>query len=143
MRPLGGVVFGYLGDKVTVGMGDGGWGACLKKEEGKLLETQTPPLPPTHRQVVGRERALELSIIVMAFPTVILGCLPGYDSIGVLAPVLLTLIRMVRMGGGNQRHCDPHVRSSPSPLPTPHTGAGSSRGWPTRGQSGHSSGALS
>jgi len=61
MRPLGGMVFGYLGDKV-----------------------------------VGREKALEFSIIVMAFPTVMLGCLPGYNTIGVFAPILLTLIRMVQ-----------------------------------------------
>ena len=45
MRPLGGMLFGYLGDKV-----------------------------------VGRRKALELSIIVMSVPTVLLGCLPSYGT---------------------------------------------------------------
>ena len=47
MRPLGGMVFGYLGDKV-----------------------------------VGREKALEFSIIVMAFPTVSLSPSLGLSWVG-------------------------------------------------------------
>lgn len=61
MRPLGGVLFGYLGDKL-----------------------------------VGRKRALELSVMMMAFPTLALGCLPPYSMIGIAAPILLTLVRLVQ-----------------------------------------------
>ena len=60
MRPLGGLVFGYIGD-------------CL-----------------------GRKPALELSVLLMAAPTTLLGLLPAYGSIGLAAPVLLTLIRLLQ-----------------------------------------------
>jgi MHS family proline/betaine transporter-like MFS transporter len=40
----------------------------------------------------SRKNALLLSIFIMAIPTVLIGCLPGYDSIGILAPVLLSLL---------------------------------------------------
>lgn len=60
MRPLGGVVFGWLGD------------------------------------TIGRGRTMLISVAMMAMPTVALGLLPDYHSIGTAAPVLLVLIRLVQ-----------------------------------------------
>lgn len=40
----------------------------------------------------SRKNALLLSIFIMAIPTVLIGCLPTYESIGVLAPILLSLL---------------------------------------------------
>lgn len=45
---------------------------------------------------MGRKAALMLSVISMAAPTFLLGCLPTYETIGILAPILLTVIRMVQ-----------------------------------------------
>jgi MFS family permease len=45
---------------------------------------------------VGRKRMFTLSVFLMAVPTLIIGVLPTYESIGVLAPVLLTLLRIVQ-----------------------------------------------
>ncbi len=56
MRPLGGIIFGHIGDKY------------------------------------GRKKALQLSIGMMAVPTVLVGCLPVHDQIGVWAPLLLILL---------------------------------------------------
>jgi MHS family proline/betaine transporter-like MFS transporter len=58
MRPLGGLVFGYVGDRL------------------------------------GRKCALELSVLLMAVSTTLLGTLPTYASVGLAAPLLLTLIRL-------------------------------------------------
>lgn len=44
----------------------------------------------------GRRAALTFSIAAMAIPTVLIGVLPSYDSIGLAAPVLLTLLRMMQ-----------------------------------------------
>ncbi|MDA1342793.1 MAG: MFS transporter [Proteobacteria bacterium] len=44
----------------------------------------------------GRKNALALSILLMAFPTACIGLLPTYQEIGLWAPVLLTLIRLVQ-----------------------------------------------
>ena len=60
VRPLGGLVFGRIGDKF------------------------------------GRQRALMLSVMAMAVPTVLIGCLPTYAQIGVLAPVLIVALRIVQ-----------------------------------------------
>ncbi|HXY35077.1 MAG TPA: MFS transporter [Planctomycetaceae bacterium] len=43
---------------------------------------------------LGRKRALELSVLLMAISTTLLGLLPGYATIGLAAPFLLTLLRM-------------------------------------------------
>lgn len=45
---------------------------------------------------VGRKRMFTLSVFLMAVPTLLIGALPTYDSIKVLAPVLLTLLRIVQ-----------------------------------------------
>ncbi len=42
---------------------------------------------------VGRKFALTLSIYVMAIPTMLMGLLPTYAQIGILAPVLLIILR--------------------------------------------------
>jgi len=44
----------------------------------------------------GRRRALTLSFWVMGAGTVLTGLVPGYASIGVLAPVLITLARLAQ-----------------------------------------------
>lgn len=44
----------------------------------------------------GRKKALEISIFLMAFPTFAMGCLPSYDRVGILAPILLTLTRLLQ-----------------------------------------------
>jgi MHS family proline/betaine transporter-like MFS transporter len=45
---------------------------------------------------LGRKRALELSVLLMAGATTLLGLLPSYAAIGLAAPVLLTLIRLLQ-----------------------------------------------
>src|SRR5579884_86382 len=60
MRPLGGVLFGHIGDRL------------------------------------GRKRALELSVLLMAVSTVLMGMLPAYASLGLAAPLLLTLLRLLQ-----------------------------------------------
>lgn len=59
-RPLGSIVFGHIGDKMS------------------------------------RKYALTLSIFVMAIPTALMGCLPTYQQVGLLAPLLLIALRAVQ-----------------------------------------------
>lgn len=44
----------------------------------------------------GRKKALVLSIIVMSVPTLLLAFLPAYHQIGLAAPILLTLLRLIQ-----------------------------------------------
>lgn len=60
VRPLGGMVFGPLGDRI------------------------------------GRQRVLAMTMIMMAVGTFAIGLIPSYDSIGLLAPVLLLVARLVQ-----------------------------------------------
>jgi MHS family proline/betaine transporter-like MFS transporter len=60
MRPVGGVVIGYIGDRVS------------------------------------RRAALNVSIVAMASSTFVIGVLPGYATVGVAAPILLTVCRMLQ-----------------------------------------------
>ncbi len=60
MRPIGGILLGYIGDK--------------------------------H----GRQTAMLWSVIMMAIPTFLVGILPGYDTIGLAAPILLLVLRMLQ-----------------------------------------------
>lgn len=60
VRPLGGLVFGPLGDRI------------------------------------GRQRVLAATMIMMAAATFAVGFLPSYDSIGLAAPLLLLLCRLVQ-----------------------------------------------
>ena len=45
---------------------------------------------------LGRRRALLLSAASMAVATALVGCLPTYASVGVAAPVLFTVFRLVQ-----------------------------------------------
>ena len=44
----------------------------------------------------GRRAALTFSVTAMALPTFLVGVLPGYDVLGVAAPIVLTLLRMIQ-----------------------------------------------
>lgn len=45
---------------------------------------------------VGRKRMFMLSVLLMAVPTLLMGLLPTYASIGIAAPVLLLLLRVMQ-----------------------------------------------
>ena len=45
---------------------------------------------------IGRKKMFSLSILLMALPTLAIGMLPTYDSIGIAAPLLLLLMRMLQ-----------------------------------------------
>ncbi|MBV6682644.1 MFS transporter [Bacillus sp. JRC01] len=60
MRPLGGVIFGRIGDRL------------------------------------GRKVVLTTTIILMACSTLLIGVLPTYDQIGVWAPILLLVARIIQ-----------------------------------------------
>ncbi|GJH18369.1 glycine betaine/L-proline transporter ProP [Caballeronia novacaledonica] len=60
VRPIGGMVFGPLGDRI------------------------------------GRQRVLAMTMIMMAAGTFCIGLIPSYHSIGILAPVLLLVARLVQ-----------------------------------------------
>lgn len=59
-RPLGGIIFGRLGDKY------------------------------------GRQKVLSTTIILMTLSTCAIGLLPGYETIGIWAPILLLLIKILQ-----------------------------------------------
>jgi MFS family permease len=44
----------------------------------------------------GRQRALSLLIVMMAFGTLTLGLTPGYASVGIIAPIIVVLGRVVQ-----------------------------------------------
>ncbi len=60
IRPLGGIVFGQIGDRY------------------------------------GRKKALVISVAMMAVPTTLVGCLPTYAQIGILAPILMLALRILQ-----------------------------------------------
>ncbi|MFD5276123.1 MFS transporter [Pseudarthrobacter sp. NPDC058362] len=60
VRPLGGFIWGHIGDRV------------------------------------GRRTALSLSILIMSGATFCIALIPGYDTIGIWAPILLLIIRVVQ-----------------------------------------------
>ncbi|HYD07942.1 MAG TPA: MFS transporter [Reyranella sp.] len=45
---------------------------------------------------LGRRAALTFSVTAMAIPTFLVGVLPGYEVLGMAAPFLLTLLRMIQ-----------------------------------------------
>lgn len=45
---------------------------------------------------VSRKKALLLSIYVMAIPTFLIGCIPTHEQIGILAPILLMILKIVQ-----------------------------------------------
>src|SRR3977135_1760330 len=44
----------------------------------------------------GRKRVFTLSILLMAIPTLLIGCLPTYHAAGVVAPLLLLAMRLLQ-----------------------------------------------
>lgn len=44
----------------------------------------------------GRARTMQISVAMMALPTLLLGLLPTYTQIGLLAPVLLVIVRLLQ-----------------------------------------------
>lgn len=60
VRPVGAVLFGWIGD------------------------------------TYGRKSAMVIAVLMMAIPTGLIGLLPTYAEIGILAPILLTLIRLLQ-----------------------------------------------
>jgi MHS family proline/betaine transporter-like MFS transporter len=59
-RPIGGVLFGQIGDRL------------------------------------GRKRALQLSVALMAIPTSLITILPTHEQVGLLAPILLIALRLLQ-----------------------------------------------
>lgn len=59
-RPIGGVLFGHLGDKI------------------------------------GRKVALVATLIIMGVTTVLIGLMPGYETLGLMAPILITILRFIQ-----------------------------------------------
>jgi MHS family proline/betaine transporter-like MFS transporter len=45
---------------------------------------------------LGRRKALSLSVVMMAIATCLLGVIPTYQQIGILAPIVLVIIRLVQ-----------------------------------------------
>ncbi|MGW0604257.1 MFS transporter [Streptomyces sp. NPDC002644] len=45
---------------------------------------------------VGRKAVLVVSLLMMGLSTGLIGLLPGYDTLGILAPVLLVLLRLIQ-----------------------------------------------
>ncbi|MEO6020100.1 MAG: MFS transporter [Knoellia sp.] len=45
---------------------------------------------------IGRRNALSLSILIMSAATFCIALIPGHDQIGILAPILLLVVRMVQ-----------------------------------------------
>ena len=51
---------------------------------------------------IGRKATLATSLLVMGVSTLLIGCLPGYESIGAVAPILLCVLRFgqgIGLGG--------------------------------------------
>ncbi len=45
---------------------------------------------------IGRKKMLILTLLIMGIGTFLIGCLPTYDQVGVLAPVLLLVLRVAQ-----------------------------------------------
>ncbi|GHO91646.1 hypothetical protein KSF_016940 [Reticulibacter mediterranei] len=66
-RPIGGIVFGHLGDRI------------------------------------GRKSTLIATLLLMGISTVLIGCIPGYNVIGVTAPILVSVLRFCQgLGVGGE-----------------------------------------
>jgi len=46
--------------------------------------------------IFGRARTMQISVTMMALPTLLLGMLPSYEQAGMLAPALLVLVRLIQ-----------------------------------------------
>lgn len=47
-------------------------------------------------RIVGRKHALVFSILLITIPSILMGCLPGYETWGIYSPILLVLLRMMQ-----------------------------------------------
>jgi MHS family proline/betaine transporter-like MFS transporter len=63
---------------------------------GYLMRPFGGALTGTIADRYGRQAGLTFSVVAMAVPTFLVGLLPGYDTIAIMAPVLLTLLRMIQ-----------------------------------------------
>lgn len=45
---------------------------------------------------IGRRRALMATLVIMGVATILIGCLPVHGTVGIVAPVLLVLLRLVQ-----------------------------------------------
>ncbi len=59
-RPIGGIIFGYIGDRYS------------------------------------RKKSLTITMLLMSIPTMCIGLLPTYQSIGIVAPILLIILRILQ-----------------------------------------------
>ena len=69
---------------------------------------------------LGRKKALEISVVMMAVPTTLIGVLPTYETAGILAPILLTIIRLIQgvsVGGEFTGSISYVVENAPHPPP--------------------------
>ena len=46
--------------------------------------------------ILGRKKMFTLSVFLMAVPTLVIGLLPTYETIGIAAPILLLLMRVLQ-----------------------------------------------
>ena len=46
--------------------------------------------------IIGRKKSLMLSIFIMIFPTVLMGLVPTYKQIGILAPIIVVVLRFMQ-----------------------------------------------
>lgn len=60
IRPLGAIIFGYIGDRIL------------------------------------KSKVLILTLLLMSLPSFLIGVLPGFNRIGIAAPVLLALLRIIQ-----------------------------------------------
>jgi MFS family permease len=53
---------------------------------------------------IGRKKVMLFTVVLMGLSTFLIGCIPGYESIGVAAPVLLVVLRLLGgfSAGGEQ-----------------------------------------
>jgi MHS family shikimate/dehydroshikimate transporter-like MFS transporter len=53
---------------------------------------------------IGRKPALVATLILMGITTMLIGLVPGYDTIGIVAPIVLVLLRLLQGLGAGAEH---------------------------------------